>query len=275
MTPPINKLLIGASVAISTMAVSAPAFAGSLTVTDVSGTHLTYESDGTTTYLGSDWQSALDGSGNIELSGSTSTSDAANINSATTLSGYFGDVTDSITFSSLTVNDWLYSGPIDGYNSFGQKWFTEAWNSTESGWQSYLKNQANNQSLSLTQAYNTFNFFQGYKRFSDPNVESVFQNSDGDISFDLAGHLNHESGLAMSEVVKVSYNGTTQYFYDFGQPTASGVYSADDGVSHTGNYNFVIEGASPTASVPEPAMMFGVTIVGGAIASLKRRIRQS
>lgn len=278
----IEKLVISASVAAGMTALTGlPALAASLSGASVSGQHLTYGSNGTTTFLvnnnAANWEAALLGDGNIELAGQGSSADASGFGdynfldlisggsgyinqSATTLSGNLGGT--SITFSSLTYDDW-YGGPVDGYSNFAEKWMTEAWNDTTTGVQNaFLSQGATDVNAALLGiAVTDYSFF---RRISDPNVAYV-NNDGGGLNVGLAGHLDHETGLKFSEVVKLTIgegdDAITKLLYDFGQADASGVTETSDGVSHTGIYRF-----TEKVDVPEPSTLLGLMAVGGALA---------
>ncbi|GGA03609.1 NF038130 family PEP-CTERM protein [Okeania sp. KiyG1] len=285
-----NKFAIATSVASMTALVGAPALAASLANPVVNGQHLTYGSDGNTTFLvGNDatnWGAALSGDGNIELAGQGSSPDAtgfgtfntmawmggpAYINqSATTLTGTLDGTT--YTFSSLTYDDW-YGGPIDGYSNFAEKWMTEAWNDTSTGVQNFFTSEgaADVNAALFGIAAEGHSFF---RRISDPNIAYV--NNDGGIfNLGLAGHYDHESGFKFSEVVKVTdSDGITQFLYGFGQADASGVYEEGDGVSHSGLYNLsIVEGGGILSEeeVPEPSTVLGLMAIGGLVAATKRK----
>ncbi|MDY6802744.1 MAG: NF038130 family PEP-CTERM protein [Cyanobacteriota bacterium] len=279
----IKKFAISASVAAGMTALTGlPALAASLGVDSdsVTGQHLTYCSDGTTTFLcdnnAANWEAALSEDGNIELAGQGSSADASGFGefgfdlttltpgyinqSATKLSGTLGGT--AIAFSSLTYDDW-YGGPVDGYSNFAEKWMTEAWNDTSTGVQNaFVSNGAADVNAALLGVAATdYSFF---RRISDPNVAYV-NNDGGALNFALAGHYDHESGFKFSEVVKLTIgegdDAITKFLYDFGQAEESGVYEESDGVSHTGIYRF-----TEKVDVPEPSTLLGLMAVGGALA---------
>jgi hypothetical protein len=277
----IKKFVIGASVAAGMTALTGiPALAASLGGASVSGQHLTYGSDGTTTFLvnnnAANWEAALSGDGNIELAGQGSSADASGFGefgfdmttftpgytnqSASTLSGTLDGT--SLTFSSLTYDDW-YGGPVDGYSNFAQKWMTEAWNDTSTGVQNAFLSQgvADVNAALLGIAVTDHSFF---RRISDPNVAYV-NNDGGNFNFGLAGHYDHETGLKFSEVVKLTIgegdDAITKFLYGFGQAEESGVYEQSDGVSHSGLYRF-----TEKVDVPEPSTLLGLMAIGGALA---------
>ena len=84
----------------------------------------------------------------------------------------------------------------------------------------------------------------------------------GDAVTDVA---NLQNAFA-SEVVKVTHDGVSEYFYSFSQPTDSGQVNKD-GNSHTGNFEFMID----VAKVPEPSgLALGLAVVCG-LAGVRRR----
>ncbi len=74
--------------------------------------------------------------------------------------------------------------------------------------------------------------------------------------------------IQMSEVVKYSYNGVTDYAFSF-TGTRSGLVEKSDGQSHDANYEVTIQGPPPI-SVPEPTVLLSLAGLGGW-AALKRR----
>ncbi|MBR8837927.1 MAG: NF038130 family PEP-CTERM protein [Stigonema ocellatum SAG 48.90 = DSM 106950] len=85
--------------------------------------------------------------------------------------------------------------------------------------------------------------------------------------------------IEASEIVKVSYNGgPAQLLYGFGDTTssfysfsASGLVAADDGESHSGNYEVRFQGLTPTpASTPEPSALLGLLGVCGVFAAQRQ-----
>ncbi|MGC9505187.1 NF038130 family PEP-CTERM protein [Baaleninema sp.] len=271
----VNKVLISASAMGLSAFVAAPAFAGSITGASVSGTHLLYEAQGTSTVLNNsaDLADVLQGDfsnpgGNIELSGTTSHSNAADMTNATVLQGAVDG--ENVFISSLTTNDWL-SGNYG--NRLIDKWFYEAWHDTSTGFQTWVSD--NYSTTDYSAALMGFEMFGGYKRFSDPNVSYVNTDSSGDLFVGLAGHLNHSSGVNLSEVVKVTYQGDTKFLYAMGDAFDSGMTSVDDGVSHTGLYNLRFSdntNVPPAADVPEPSTMLGLLAVGSLFGLAKRKV---
>lgn len=301
VTKPFQTLMMGFSaIALAgTAAIAAtPATAGTLANPVVTGSdYLTYGSDGTNTFLvpntPANVQSALTGdssspTGNVELFAS-SEQPGASFNQVTSLSGTLGG--KAITLSNLTLSDWL--SPVDG-TTFGQKWFNAALTSNGlGGLSSTLKGLA----------FNVFQNYGGFQRFSDPNISYVNQGSDGVVRIGLAGHFNATSlitasidgflndssvpnfakalasdlksqlsgrTIQASEVVKVAYNGgPSQLLYSF-NATQSGLVEKGDGVSHTGNYEVSFQGEVPPQDVPEPSLLLGLVGLGGTFL-LKRK----
>jgi len=270
----LHKTLLSTSAVGISLLATAPAFGAGLTGATLNGgSYLLYEQQGTSTVLNNnaDLATLLQGDinapgGNIELSGMLGNANAASTSQATTLSGFLNG--EAISVSSLTMNDWFTS--YGGYNSFAEKWFSEAWNHADTGLQSWFADKG---ATNYNSAFSAFLFGGGYARFSDPNVNYVNQNSNGDISIGLAGHLNHDSGLQLSEVVKVNYGGETHFLYGLGQALASGLVNDQgegaDGVSHTGLYNLTIPG-EPSTDIPEPSTMLGLLAIGGLFGLTKR-----
>ena len=271
----LHKTLLSTSAVGISLLATAPAFGAGLTGATLNGgSYLLYEQQGTTSTVlnnNADLATLLQGDingpgGNIELSGMLGNANAASTSQATTLSGFLNG--EAISVSSLTGNDWLTS--YGGYNSFAEKWFSEAWNHADTGLQSWFADKG---ATNYNSAFSAFLFGGGYARFSDPNVNYVNQNSNGDISIGLAGHLNHDSGLQLSEVVKVNYGGETHFLYGLGQALASGLVNDQgegaDGVSHTGLYNLTIPG-EPSTDIPEPSTMLGLLAIGGLFGLTKR-----
>ncbi|PPT09759.1 hypothetical protein CKA32_000521 [Geitlerinema sp. FC II] len=275
MSVSVNKVLISASAIGSIAFVAAPAFAGSITGASVSGTHLLYEAQGSSTVLNNSasLSDVLQGDfsnpgGNIELSGTTSSSDAADLNNATVLQGTIDG--ENIFISSMTRADWYTD--IGGGVRFIDKWFSEAWNDASTGFQNWVTSSYGIADFGTASMF--FDMFGGYGRFSDPNVSYVNTDGSGDLFVGLAGHLAHSSGIKMSEVVKVEYQGQTQFLYAMGEAFESGLTSADDGTSHTGLYNLRFNdnaNVPPAADVPEPSTMLGLLAVGSLFGLAKRK----
>lgn len=276
----LQKTLIGTSAVGISLLATTPAFGAGLTGATLNGgSYLLYEQQGTSTVLNNnaDLATLLQGDingpgGNIELSGMLGNANAASTTQATTLSGSLNG--EAITVSSLTMSDWLFT-PYQGYNSFAQKWFSEAWNHSDTGLQSWFASKY--EITTYNSAFSAFLFGGGYARFSDPNVNYVNQNSNGDIAIGLAGHFDYKTefgeSLKLSEVVKVNYGGETHFLYGLGQALASGLVNDDgegaDNASHSGLYNLTIPG-KPVTDIPEPSTMLGLLAIGGLFGVTKR-----
>lgn len=298
----LKKLLIGTSVAVGMSAVGInPAFAGSLTNITIGGTasndYLVYGTSGNNTILipstPANIQSVLDGNaasptGNIELRASSEKA-GFDFTKNTSLTGDIGG--KSLTLSSLTASDWATN--VGGGLTLAQKWFNDALIST--GFSKVLGN-----AVVYGTAWNSFSNNGGLQRFSDPNISYINQdNTTGEIKIGLAGHydatnllfgnLSHPhktllnslrdsskvgTPIQASEVVKYTYNGTTDYLYNF-LATESGLIASDDGKSHSGNYELKLAGVitppPPTASVPEPSTILGLIAVGGLFGAAQRK----
>ena len=194
-----------------------------------------------------------------------------------------------VTFSSLTFSDWFNTaeGVADtsfGADNFANQWFGDALDARGTAIRSAAAN------FGLTTDERIYNAFlagvnvpggisvprspssQGFQRLSDPNIAYAFKEN-GKITFGLAGHqsagnifptgspynLLFEDVFA-SEVVKVTHNGTTEFFYSFAQPTDSGQVNKD-GFSHNGNSEFMIT----VEKTPEPGTILGLMAVGGLL----------
>lgn len=275
----INKFLIGASIAAGVSAIAtSPAFAGSLTNASMSGgQYIKYNANATNTYAdpNASLSSILTGdsnspTGNIELFSDSESNFYKNQNNfktapVTTLSGTIGG--KSLTLSSLTGTDWFttksgtYSTAF-GVDNFANRWFNEFITKAGASYNAFT--------------FNTFLGLGGFQRSSDPNISYVNQNdSTGLISIGLAGHYNLKdvygfvpNGFQASEIVKYSYNGVTDFLYNF-QATKSGLVEKGDGKSHTGNYEVSIKG-QPVKSTPEPSVMLGMLVVGGVFATQRK-----
>jgi hypothetical protein len=300
----VNKVLIGASIAVSLGAIaSAPAQAGSLTNATLDGTaasdYFVYDVQGNNTVKVQSNQAnvnkVLDGNaanptGNVELRAS---SEQANFDFSknTSLSGTIGG--KNITLSSLTESDWNSSV---GELTFAQKWFNDALTANGFGSLVDTSSLTGFTKVAAQTAYNAalskFNN-GGRERFSDPNISYVNQNDNtGEIKIGLAGHFDATpllfAGLSLneiaianqfrsktgsmqaSEIVKVSYdNGPAQLLYSFAA-TGTGLTALDDGRSHSGNYEVTLAGQIPTA-VPEPSVMLGLLGVAGVFKVQRQR----
>ncbi|NET43717.1 NF038130 family PEP-CTERM protein [Okeania sp. SIO2B3] len=274
----VKKFLASASVVAGMSAVfGAPALAVSITSATVTGDHVIYGYDpvqgdldpGVGTAL-----EALNGPGNVELSGQLGSPYVVDLMNPTTLEVLFDDGSD-VTFRSMTWNDWTadLNGDGSGYDFFLQ-WYNEGISTAGSGLEDFGSSQG---------AYEAgFAFFTGQGgeypevgRFSDPNVATVQKKGNGDISFQLAGHNNHSSGFNFSEVVAVERDGLLLgYVYKFGGPDElATVFDDDPEGSHEGLYNFTITsgGGILSESIPEPSTLLGLMAVGGLVAATKRK----
>ena len=181
---------------------------------------------------------------------------------------------------------------MSGGLTLAQKWFGDAL--TANGYGALLTANTTLSNNAYSLAWNAFNIGGGLQRFSDPNISYVNQDdSTGDIKIGLAGHLDatpllfkglndaqktnlnrfrapSKAGtpIQASEVVKYTYNGTTNYLYNF-FATASKLTAADDGKSHNGNYEVGFDGVAP-APVPEPSTILGLMAIGGLFGAAKR-----
>ena len=274
-----THLALGAALLTGTL--TAPALANTY---QTSGDVTVFDSNGTQTFLApsADLSRILSGSaatpgGNVELNDGAA---SANLNApANTLTAYLNSGRE-VTFSSLTNSDWFGSGNL------AQRWFSEAMDvygtTITTRFKTYLVGQglsAQRASLAASDSNNIFATFSGaggFARLSDPNIAYVSESNAG-VTFGLAGHSDagnvHSllSGLYASEVVKVSLNGQTNYYYSFAQPTHSGQISKEDGASHAGNYEFFIADPQHPESVPEPATLFGLLALGVGAATIKRK----
>ncbi|MBD2615022.1 MAG: NF038130 family PEP-CTERM protein [Nostoc sp. ZfuVER08] len=309
-----QKLVIGASMAIGVSAVATvPAQAGTLTGATIGGTaasdYLVYDVSGNSTVLvpntQTNVQKVLDGSaanptGNVELRATTEQS-GFDFSKNTTLSGQIGG--QSIILSSLTATDWFSTGSglstSYGAQNFANTWFNQFYNAAglaanESAIKSALGLPSfTPSSLLRQQAFNAFFNINGFQRSSDPNISYVSQNdTTGEIKIGLAGHYNLKeyyapllgslgnflkNGFQASEVVKVTYNGKTDFLYSF-SATASGLTNSTgigaDGKSHSGNYEVSIQGLPPTA-VPEPSVILGLLGVAGIFTTRRQQKKAS
>ncbi|OLT58958.1 NF038130 family PEP-CTERM protein [Moorena bouillonii] len=296
MKSTVMKMWLGASIIAGMSAIATtPAVAGSLTGATLEGSdYLKYASDGTNTYeapnaiLSTILQGdASDPGGNVELFASSETlsnSDFATYTDVTSLTGDIGG--KDITLSSLTLADWNSDLDSDGI-TLGQEWVSDAL--TAHGLGSYASSN-----FIVNEFYTLFSDNGGLQRFSDPNISYVNQNATGHISIGLAGHLDARDAfedtfdqleqmmallspgfqlplppsIRASEIVKVEYNGKTEYLYGF-VPTPSGLVNLEDGTSHNATYQVGFLGAPPEPSssepqdVPESSTVLGLIAVAG------------
>jgi len=248
--------------------------AGSITGASVSGSSLTYCSDGTNTFTGGcTLDEALAGDlaspgGNIELNAVSETGDG--IGTATTLTGDLNGT--NITLSSLTTSDW-YDGEAPA--AWALSWYA-----------AMIEEATGGALVGHTASFGMFAGQGGLNRFSDPNVSYVNQDeTSGVVSIGLAGHLDASAmikaaipsmalmvadSVQISEIVKYTYDGVTDYLWSFSAED-SGQVESSDGVSHSGTYEVAFEGKlPPSESVPEPATALGLMAVGALAAARKR-----
>ena len=296
-----SKLLIAASLFVSSTIAIAPAQADSLQNATIGGTaatdYLLYDANATNTFLSpnANLQTILIGTaanptGNVELAASSEKA-GFDFTKNTTLNGTIGG--RAISISSLTASDW--SSSYRG-TTFGQYWFDSAL--TSNGLRNMVGTSAS------TTLFNVFKNNGGFQRFSDPNISYVSQDANNVINIGLAGHYNASSlftksidqyiattrlsnsqrrmmaGLKSelsskviqaSEVVKTTYEGKTDYGFSF-VATKSGLVEKSDNLSHTGNYVISRQGIEPVnKKVPEPSIVLGLIALGGLA---KRKLRR-
>lgn len=297
-----SKLLVAASLLVSSTIAIAPAQADSLKNATIGGTaasdYLLYDSNATNTFLNpnASLQTILGGdaanpTGNVELAASSEKA-GFDFTKNTILNGTIGG--RAISISSLTSSDW--SNSYKG-TTFGQYWFNSALSAN--GFSSMVGTSNG------TTLFNIFKNNGGFERFSDPNISYVSQDAGNMINIGLAGHYNASSLLTKSidqyvatttlsntqklmmaglktqlsgkviqasEIVKTTYEGKTDYGFSF-TATKSGLVEKSDGVSHTGNYVISLQGIEPMKKkVPEPSIVLGLITLGGlATRKLRRR----
>lgn len=202
-----------------------------------------------------------------------------------------------VTFSSITFDDWFGTGGGATDTSFGasnlaNQWFADAltaygasirplaatfgFTTDEAIYNAFLVGVNVPGGISIPLVPSSY----GFQRISDPNVAYVNKDLlNHKIVFGLAGQQNAgdifpagspyqillQNAFA-SEVVKVTHDGVSEYFYSFSQPTDSGQVNKD-GNSHTGNFEFMID----VAKVPEPSGLALVLAVVCGLAGVRRR----
>lgn len=294
MTGLIKKALIGASVVAGMSAIaSAPASAFTMTGTD----YLLYDVTGNSTYVNpnANLNSILAGNsahpgGNVELFASSETLSNAQFLASTASTSVSGLVAGSmLTLSSLTAADWFSTGSgmsmSYGANNLANRWFNDFLNAAGQGSAS-LATKAD--------LYNIFGGIGGFQRSSDPNI-SYINSSGGNINIGLAGHFDLKAfytrpgspfamvaaflpnGFQASEVVRATYNGTTQYLYSF-SATNSGLTNdvgpGADGTSHSGNYEVSLRSVvTPPrrTAVPEPSAMLALFGLGAFLVTKRKQ----
>ncbi|MEM6502304.1 MAG: NF038130 family PEP-CTERM protein [Cyanobacteria bacterium P01_C01_bin.89] len=297
----LKKLLISTSVAAGMgLAIGAPASAASITGATIDGSstdYILYCQDGaqTSDCTGSGTLQEVLGAdaGNIELD---SDSESGGWGAPVSFTGQLNG--KDITISSLSQADWT--------DELGTQWVGDAL-------AAIVDQNAGLTPFAGAIGGLTNTIWTALKMdptgplalFSDPNVSYVTQDGDasGDISVGLIGHFNafanplyknvFVGGLASalgqpaaviegavqnlqaSELVKIVYNGETQYKYSF-NATNTGVTEASDGFSHSGEYVVTIDGMEmePPASTPEPSAILGLAGLVGLYAG-KRKLQNN
>ncbi|TAE55257.1 MAG: PEP-CTERM sorting domain-containing protein [Nostocales cyanobacterium] len=300
----LSKICITASIAIGLgIATTSTAQAGTITGVTVGGTaasdYLVYGTNGNNTVIVpnsiNNVNTALIGNssspgGNVELRAGSEQA-GFDFTKNTTLTGQIGG--QQITLSSLTASDWLTSNYKNSGLTFGQFWFNSAL--TANGFGGLVGTPIS------AGFFNAFKNNGGFQRFSDPNISYVNQNdTTGEIKIGLAGHLNATPMLLpyldsyinslpnsltkaqllgfkqifantptqASEIVKYTYNGTTDYLFSF-TGTNSGLVSNDGTNSHNANFEVSLAGVPP-ARTPEPSMILGLVGVIGAFKAQQK-----
>lgn len=289
-----GKLLLAATVTASAMALAtSSALAATMTGATVTGNIKQYCVSGNNTVdcPATNAQAVLDGGGNIELAADSEA--GSSFGTLSTLTGQLDG--RAITFSSITEADWGFASATGLANT----WFDAALSA----------NGVALTALERTTAFNLFKNNKGFQRTSDPNVMAVSRDTygSGDVTFNLAGHLNLNNilleaisnlptatasqratktaasllyntkignkVLQASEVVKVTYDGQTKFLYSFAA-TGSGLTAADDNRSHNANYALTLDvdpDAPPPEAVPEPSLLLGLASLGGATLLKRKR----
>lgn len=268
-----QKLLVGTSVLIGTIATSAPALAASLSNVQMVGTDYGVygAADAITALTDSDRYS------HVELN----IADEILSNNNTGFTGNLGS--DSIKVEGINQADW------DG--GLGTQWmadFTAAYPAVAN---------ATYGPISIGQII-AGEIQTAIGRSGDPNVAYLAKDDgSGNIEMDLIGHYNVWDApwvanysanpiygpviaglkaqtplLQISEIAKVTINGEAQYAYSFSAEN-TGVVAVDDGVSHSGRYTVSLAGTveEDPADVPEPSIILGLMTVGGLFSASKRK----
>lgn len=281
-----QTLMIGTTMAVGLSAIATtPAQAASLTNATIGGTnpsdYLVYDANDTNTFVVPNTlenvQKVLDGNatnptGNVDLA-TSSEQPGFDFTKNTTLEGTING--KNLILSSLTADDW--SSSFQG-TTFGEYWFNQA--ISVNGFGNLLGTPIGD--FLFTSFLNN----GGYEEFSDPNISYVNQDdTSGLISIGLAGSLDVTNLLLgvvpdalkplldgaliqVSEVVKYTYEGQTDYLFSF-QATDSGLTKEGDDQIQNGNYEVSIQGVAPT-SVPEPSVILGMLGVAGIFATQRQ-----
>jgi hypothetical protein len=206
-------------------------------------------------------QAVLDGIGNVELNKFGGVMTPAT--PVTSIWGTFSDTGLAITLSSLVLADWTANG-----NALATAYITDA--AAAAGLNLGAALPA---ALAAFFAPNaTLGGLAPWMLVSDPNISYV--NNDGGVIhigldglIDASAFLNAlnpaapDQGAQVSEVVKVTYNGVTDYLYGF-HAVPTGYASVDRTGSFTGVYE---------VTIPEPSAMWllGIGLIG-LLASRRR-----
>lgn len=260
-------LTMTASASTLAVPISAPSVSGPHTIWGVSAPGVLSPGVGTvaTALTGN----AADPTGNVELSKFGGP--------VATLSGNIGS--NPIALSSLVLGDWTAGG-----NALATNYIQDA---------AMAAFGSNLNTTDLNTALNDFfnldldpgsGVLNPWQLVSDPNVSYVNGNS-GTVDIGLAGFLDATpvlsnmfgsllppgtslpSGLQVSEVVKVTYKGNTDYKYGF-SATPSGYQTADpNNQSYTGNYEVQVQ----AQQVPQPGILWLLGIGLAALCFATRR----
>ena len=220
--------------------------------------------------------------GNVEIGGdeaeNTSLTAFPAVEAATLTANLANNQT--LTFSSLTYSDWFGSAnPLDfSADNLATQWFQDSlatYGGTIRARAAAVNPLLNNDAAIFAALVSA----GGFQRLSDPNVAYINQDSNS-VTFGLAGHQNAGNlnplltDLWASEVVKVTKDGESEFFYSLSQPTDSGQVNKD-GFSHQGNFEFRLawsEEHRQGEKVSEPRLVLGLLALGLLAISKKLRI---